>query len=101
MRTEKDIRDYMYITLDEKDVPKHYDGYFVGFAGTTSVQLVWDPETNTVRRAHHAYVNNHNVRVFETELLTPKSVLLQNLPPTVLDSKGDIDPTKIRMSRHI
>ena len=39
MRNEKDLRDYMYITLDEKDVPKH----------CASVLLVWDPETNTVR----------------------------------------------------
>ena len=97
MRTEKDLRNYMYVTLEEDDVPPHADGYFVGFAGTTSVLLVWDPETNKVRRAHHAYVDEYNVRTLETERLTPNSVLLQDLPPTVLDSNGDLDPNKIRL----
>ena len=97
MRSEKDPRDYLEVTVDEDDLPQHCDGYLVGYASHTTVILVWDPETKKVRRAHHAFVDEYNVRVLESEQLTPNSVLLQDLPPSVLNNKGELDPKKIKI----
>ena len=97
MRTEKDPRRYIGNTVDESVLPPHCDGYFVGYAGHNSVLLVWDSESNKVRRAHHAYIDEFGVRVLPTEQLTPHSVLLQDLPPSVLDDSGNLDPRKIKL----
>ena len=87
-RTEKDPRHYQGLTVDDEDVSDHHvEGYFIGYAHS-SVMLAWDPEANVVRRAHHAYVDEYNVRITENERLTPNSVLLQDLPPTVWMIKG-------------
>ena len=74
VRAEKDPRDYIGITIDEHELPDHVDGHFVGYANHSTVMLVWDAESNMVKRAHHAYVDEWNVRVLEQERLSPNSV---------------------------
>ena len=99
-RTEKDPRDYMGLTIDESDLAERpADGYFVGYAHS-SIVLAWDPKTNSIRRAHHAYIDEYNVRVTEQEVLSPNSVILQDLPPSVLDEKGVVDPKKIKLASY-
>ena len=82
---EKDPRDYMDITIDKDELPQHCDGFFVGYANHSTVLLCYDPERHTIRRVHQAYVDEFNVRVLNTEQLTPNSVLLQDIPPCVQD----------------
>ena len=96
-RTEKDPRDYMGITVDRDELPNRVDGYFVGYASHSSIILAWDPESRTIIRAHHAYVDEYCVRIMESEKLSPHSVLLQDMPPSALDSEGNLDPSKVRM----
>ena len=66
MRADKDPRDYMGMTVDESELPLHFDGFFVGYASHSTVILVYDPETETVKRCHHGYVDEYNVRVLCT-----------------------------------
>ena len=70
-RTEKDPHDYIGITIDEGELPQHIDGYFVGYSNHTTVLLAYDPESHTIKRIHHAYVNECNVRTIHEEKLTP------------------------------
>lgn len=97
MRADKDPRDYMGMTVDESELPLHFDGFFVGYASHSTVILVYDPETETVKRCHHGYVDEYNVRVLDTERLSPNSVLLQDLPPAIRNEQGTIDPRKIKV----
>jgi hypothetical protein len=76
-------------------LPKHDDGYFVGYANHSNVLLAWDPETLHIKSIHHAYVDEYNVRTLEDEKLTPNSVLLKDMPPSILDKNGQVDSTKI------
>ena len=98
-RADKDPRDYMGMTVDESELPLHFDGFFVvvGYASHSTVILVYDPETQTVKRCHHGYVDEYNVRVLDTERLSPNSVLLQDLPPAIRNEQGTIDPRKIKV----
>ena len=96
-RTENDPRDYIGITIDEDELPQHVDGYFVGYANHTTVLLAYDPESHIVKRIHHAYVDAYNVRTLQDEKLTPNSVILQDMPVSVLDSQGELDPTKVKV----
>ena len=66
-RADKDPRDYMGMTVDESELPLHFDGFFVGYASHSTVILVYNPETQTVKRCHHGYVDEYNVRVLDTE----------------------------------
>ena len=97
MRSEKDPRDYIGLTIDNDDLPEHVDGYFVGYASHSTVLLAWDPKANAVRRVHHAIVDEFNIRTLEDEKLTPNSVLLQDMPPSVLDEHGIVDRNKMRI----
>ena len=73
------------------------DGYFVGHASHTSFILAYDPESHKIKRIHHAYVDEYNVRTHEHEQLTPNSVLLQGLPQYALDINGNLDPKKVKL----
>ena len=96
-RTEKDPRDYIGMTIDKDELPRHVDGYFVGYANHSTVLLAYDPEAHVVKRVHHAYVDEYNVRILEGKHLTPNSVILQDMPPAVLDSQGHLDPSKVKL----
>ena len=48
-----------------------------------------------IKRVHHAYVDEYNVRTLENEKLSPNSVILQDMPPSILDENGQVDATKI------
>ena len=87
-RTEKDPRDYIGITIDEDELPQHVDGYFVGYANHTTILLAYDPESHTVKRIYHAYVDEYNVRTLQDEKLTPNLVILKDMPASFLDSQG-------------
>ena len=65
VRTEKDPRDYIGITVDPEDVHPVADGYFVGYSNHTTVVLGWDPEKHTVRRFHHCYIDEFDTRINE------------------------------------
>ena len=96
-RSEKDPRDYMGITITPDQLPPNADGYFVGYASHTSVILAYDPEAHKIKRIHHAYVDEYNVRTHEHEQLTPNSVLLQGLPQYALDAEGNLDPKRVKL----
>ena len=95
VRSKKDPRDYYEV--DDEDMPAHVDGFFVGYASHENVLLVYDPESNKVLRAHHAGVDEYNVRTLNGEKMSLNTVLLQDLPPPIQNTNGDIDPSKIRL----
>ena len=97
-RTEKDPRDYLGITISDDELPTHVDGYFIVYANHSTVLLIWDSESKTVKRAHHAYVDECNVRVAKYEKLTINSILLQDPPPSVLNDKGILNPKQIKLA---
>jgi hypothetical protein len=69
--------------LNENDV----DGYFMGYANTTKVIIYWDPKTNTIKRAHHCFVDEFETRVSPHQSHTPGALLLAEAPG------GHYDPT--------
>ena len=85
------------MTIDEDEPPQHVDGYLAWYANHTTVLLACYPESHIVKRIHHAYVDEYNVRTLENEKLTPNSVILQDMPVSVLDSKWELDPTKVKL----
>jgi hypothetical protein len=78
-RTMTDLRQI----LNENDV----DGYFMGYANTTKVIVYWDPKTNTIKRAHHCFVDEFETRVSPHQRHTPGALLLAETPG------GQYDPT--------
>ena len=84
------------MTIDVDELPRHVDGYFVGYANHSTL-LAYDPEPHIAKRVHRAYVDKYNVRTLEGEHLTPNSVILQNMPPAVLDSHAHLDPSKVNL----
>jgi hypothetical protein len=58
--------------LNKNDV----DGYFMGYANTTKVIVHWDSKTNTIKRAHHCFVDE-----FET-MVGPEIRLPTGHPPS-------------------
>lgn len=59
--------------------------------------FLWlDRETFKVGRAHHAYtIDGASIRTLGNELLTPNTVLLQDLPSSALDKNGKLDANRI------
>jgi hypothetical protein len=96
-RTEKDPRDYIGLTISDDELPDHVDGFFVGYASHSTVLLAWDPESRRIKRTHHCYVDEYNVRTNPDEKLSLNSVLLQDLPPAVINGKGILQPRQIKL----
>ena len=96
-RTLKDPRDYIGITVSKNALHQHFDRYFVGYGNHSGIILVWDPQTRQVKRAHHGYIDEYNVRVLENEPLTPNSVLLRQFPTNILDENAELDSTKVKI----
>jgi hypothetical protein len=64
------------------------DGYFMGgYANTTKVIVYWDPKTNTIKRAHHCFVDEFETRVSPKQRHTLGALLLAEAPG------GHYDPT--------
>ena len=93
--TKKDPWNYIGLTVDPSSFPKHANGYFVGYANHSTVLLAQGLETFCIKHIHHAYVDEYNVRTLEDDKLTPNSVLLKDMPPSILDKNGQVDSTKI------
>ena len=79
-------------------MPPHVDGHFVGHAGHKNVMLVFDPESRRIHRAHHACLDECNVRTMDGEKLTMNAALLQDFPPAACHGDGELDPTKVRLT---
>jgi hypothetical protein len=62
--------------ITENDV----DGYFMGDANTTKVIIYWDPKTNTIKRAHHCFVDEFKTRLLPKQRHTPGALLLAEAP---------------------
>eukprot|EP00978_Attheya_sp_CCMP212_P023543 scaffold72435_cov57-Attheya_sp.AAC.1 len=66
----------LYKILNKNDV----DGCFMGYANTTKVIIYWDPKTNTIKRAHHFFVDKFETRVSPHQRHTPGALLLSEAP---------------------
>ena len=59
--------------------------------------LVYDAKSYTVKQIHHGYVDKFNEWIHGDEKLTQNSVILWNMPVSVPDSAGDLDPTQVKL----
>ena len=64
-RTTTDPRDYIGLTIFESAFPEYFDGYFVGYGNNSGVIIFWDPKTRRVKRAHHAYIDEANIKILK------------------------------------
>lgn len=94
-RTARDPRE-VTVPVDPMQLPQQADGYFMSYANTTKVLLYYDPSTNKVKRAHHAYVDEFDVRISPDEKHTPGALLLSEYPAGEYNPRL-VDPSTVRM----
>ena len=96
-RSKKDPRNYLAPTIDKDELPKHIDGYFVGYGGYDGKVLIYDPAKNRIKRCHHAYIDEFNVRVLDNEPFTPNATLLKDYPQKLEPGESKFDPAQIKI----
>jgi hypothetical protein len=59
--------------------------------------MVYDPESHTIKQVHCLNANDFNVKTMETQNLTSDSVIPQDMPASIINSEGGIDPKKVKL----
>jgi hypothetical protein len=69
----------------------------MGYGSYDGRVLIFDPKTRRVRRSHHAYIDEFNVKVLANEPVTPNTVLLKDYPVKNNPGDDELDPGKVKI----